>query len=364
MKVSKWQGQHHHHHAAERIEHLAPELDFVTLRGLAVGVQMLDVLEQVDGAHPVGLEQRHRHHLRTDLGRPAQGRHLDPLDFGQVALGGEFASLGVQQRPGTVPREPPARRLRHRHQKAARVGLEDPDSAHVALGRQRVDVHVEGVECLLFLEPGTGLAEADPPFVAGLEQLRRAVGHRRQVVAGGKGEQREDQAEPEQGPQRPPGAKPAGAQDRVFGTVGQPRHDEDRADQDRDRQQFVQVVGHHQHHMSERLAHGVGRTGWAFADVGQLVDEIEEKEQRQEAGGDERHRCHDLAVDQAPDRPHAVGSCRVAFLRRSRGTDQLLCCLASHSTPARKAPPCNAVMKPMKLVRPPLIQFWPRFSRL
>ena len=46
----------------------------------------------------------------------------------------------------------------------------------------------------------------------------------------------------------------------------------------------------------------------ARADVAELVDEVDEEEQRQEGQRDERDRRDDVAVEQAPDRPHAACS--------------------------------------------------------
>jgi hypothetical protein len=61
---------------------------------------------------------------------------------------------------------------------------------------------------LPLLQPGAGLADADAALVARPQQLRRAVGRRRQVVAGGEGDDGEAPAQRHQGAQRPPGPRP------------------------------------------------------------------------------------------------------------------------------------------------------------
>ncbi|MDT4861267.1 hypothetical protein FQZ97_958670 [compost metagenome] len=58
MQVGEGQGQHHHDQATQRVEHLAPELDLITLGGLTVGLQVLDVGEEIRCAHALGFEQR------------------------------------------------------------------------------------------------------------------------------------------------------------------------------------------------------------------------------------------------------------------------------------------------------------------
>ena len=45
VQVGKGQRQHHHHQAAQGVEHLAPEFDFIALGALAVGLQVADVLK-------------------------------------------------------------------------------------------------------------------------------------------------------------------------------------------------------------------------------------------------------------------------------------------------------------------------------
>src|SRR5660397_199983 len=72
MKVCKGQGQYHHHETTKRVEDLLPEFNLVALCALCVGIQMPDVLEQVDRAHAFGFEQRGRHHLGTDLVWPSK----------------------------------------------------------------------------------------------------------------------------------------------------------------------------------------------------------------------------------------------------------------------------------------------------
>ena len=74
-------------------------------------------------------------------------------------------------------------------------------------------------------------------------------------------------------------------------------------------------------------------------------------------------RRQNLGVDQPAQGLHARASGRTGR-RGSRRQAQLLCCLASHSRPSSRTPPCRASKKPVKLVRPEPIQLWPRFSRL
>jgi hypothetical protein len=87
--------------------------------------------------------------------------------------------------------------------------------------------------------------------------LRPAVGVGRHVVADGEGQHHEAQSQHQQGAQGPPGPQAAGAQDGVFGALGQPRHHEDGADQHRDGQQLVEVAGHQQGDIEQGLGHAV-----------------------------------------------------------------------------------------------------------
>jgi hypothetical protein len=75
---------------------------------------------------------------------------------------------------------------------------------------------------LLLLEPGAGLPEAELALVAGLEQLGGLVGDGRHVVADGKRQGHEQQAQAEQRAQRLPRPQAAGAQNGVLGALRQP----------------------------------------------------------------------------------------------------------------------------------------------
>ena len=57
MKIGKRQRQHHHDQTTEWIKHLFPELDFIALGRLVIGLQMADVVEKINRGHALGLEQ-------------------------------------------------------------------------------------------------------------------------------------------------------------------------------------------------------------------------------------------------------------------------------------------------------------------
>ena len=50
MQIRKRQRQHHHDQARQGIKQLAPELNFVLLGVLSIGLQMAHISEQIDGA--------------------------------------------------------------------------------------------------------------------------------------------------------------------------------------------------------------------------------------------------------------------------------------------------------------------------
>ena len=145
-----------------------------------------------------------------DLGGPAQRRHAwCARRCGAAgAAGVELAALGVAAAARRRRRSGAAAPAIMRHQEAARVGLEDAHGLHRRRPASSAPTFtLYGGPRLPLLEPGAGLADADAALVAGLEQLRGAVGGRRHVVADGEGQHREDQAQHQQRAQRAPRAR-------------------------------------------------------------------------------------------------------------------------------------------------------------
>ena len=147
MQVGKGQGQHHHHQTTERVEHLAPELDFVALGGLAVGFEVADVLEQVDGGHAFGPENGGGHHVGGDLGRPEQCGLLQVLHVGFVGTAVvKAAALHLLQRPGVTGAKVGALRLGLFCQPTGTVEFKNTHVLHGAVGPD--GTYVDGVSVL------------------------------------------------------------------------------------------------------------------------------------------------------------------------------------------------------------------------
>ena len=286
MQVGKGQCQHHHHQAAQRVKNFTPKLDFIALGRLLVGLQMLDVLEQIDCAHALRFEECRRHHLGADLVRPDKAFHFQQLDLGvRLVPGREYATNHTTQAPGIVGIYRRLFSLRHGHQEALVVKLKHAHPMQTAIGFESTDVdRVLGMQ-LSLLQPGTGLSGRDSPLVTSLQKLRGAVCHRCQIVANRNGQNYKNQSKLQQRAKGPPGPKAAGAQDGVLRTSGKTRHDKDGANQHCNRQQFVQMCGYHEYNIAERVNRLIGGDSGS-TDRLQLFDKIEKKEQADKAKGD------------------------------------------------------------------------------
>ncbi len=216
---------------------------------------------------------------------------------------------------------------------------------------------------LVVADPGAGALELDAP--EGAAQLARpALGHRRGVVADDEGDRAEDEGQAGEQPQGPARAEAAGAQDRVLRGLGEARQRVDRADQDGQRHELVEVGRREQ----ERIGGGVQRRVAATADIAQLVDEVDEEEQREEGYRDEGDRRGDVDVEQAPDRPHvAAWASRGRLARRRRGerARPLPCSRHQSSDSAiRNAPPWMTSSAGTSASLPLATHAWVRLIRL
>ena len=246
MQVCEGQRQNHHDQAAQGVEDLAPKLDFITLRGLPVVVQMADVLEQIKRRHAVRLEQRCGNHVGTDVGGPAPLWQFLVLYLGFIRRAlVKDAALHIAQHPGGVVR------TLHlsccctglRGDLALLVKLKDAHVDQPAIGADGTHVDGEGVVVLARLEPRPGGTRTEFAQVAHLDQLGRFVGEWSQVVTHSKGQQHKEATQCEQRAQCQPGAHAAGAHDGEFRALRQARHHKNGADEHGDGQQLIQMAG-------------------------------------------------------------------------------------------------------------------------
>jgi hypothetical protein len=338
MQVGKGQGQHHHHQAGQRVEHLAPELDLVALRRLAVVLEVADVLEQVDGGHAIGLEHGSGHHVGGDGGGPQELRRFF---LGDVGVGGVLArknaATGFQQHPSVIHKAG-AGCVDLRCHASLIVKLEHAHALHAAVGDDRAHVDRIGAVTLALLEPGASGTGTQAPLGAGLDELRCLVAQGGEVVADRKCDQHKTETQGQQGAQRAAWAQAAGAHDGEFRTLCQPRHDKDRPDQHRDGQQFVQMTGNAQSHRQHGERNVVARCR-AAVDPAQFIHQVEKEEQRQKPEGHEGHGTDHLAVYQFADGSHAL-----ALRCQSCAGLQWLWRTASTSAASAKVPPCSRAM--------------------
>ena len=256
-----------------------------------------------------------------------------------------------------------AARARGRHaaeQPAVGVELEDAHVLELRAAARGADVHRIAAHAVrgggAVLHPGARAADTDAAFESRLQLRGLALGQRREVVADDPGEQREHQPQARQQRQRAARSEPAGAQDRVLGRLRQPRQRVDRADQHRDRRQLVQVTRQQQQRVERRVQRGVA----ARADLGELVDEVDEEEQRQEGQRHEGDGRDDVTVEQAPHRPHAAAPARRGRCQRR------LPCSRHHSiaTASTKVPPWAPTRAAPIVVLPDATQAWVRLMTL
>ena len=162
MQVGKGQCQHYHDQAAHGIKDFFPELNFVFLCRLPVGVQVVHVLEQTDSAHALRAQNRSSHHFRADLRGPAEGLHVcavHPCAFAVSRF--EFSPVHCVDQPVIVPAEACGLALRHRDQQALVIKFKYANIAHAGITGQRA--HIDGVIAigLFLLEPCARLAYRD-----------------------------------------------------------------------------------------------------------------------------------------------------------------------------------------------------------
>ena len=110
------------------------------------------------------------------------------------------------------------------------VELKDAHILHTHVGGNRAHVDSKVPRCLLFFEPGAGLALGQIAFELRLEKLGGAIGQRRDVVAYDEGENGKTQAQNEQGFQCQARPQAAGAQNSELRAFRKPGHHEDGAD--------------------------------------------------------------------------------------------------------------------------------------
>ena len=367
MQVGEGQGQRHHHEAGERVEGLAPELDVVGLGGLLLRRQVFGIAVQ--------LQRRHRHGWQHGRGDDAGVQRALPVQPVELLLADDHLADRAAARHGAgVPESAPDRLqmpqalcidvhlagLGARHQPALGVELVD---AHVLQGALAADAaDLDGVAALLavnalvVLEPGAALGRVGVAHEAGPQLVAAALELWRDIVADDEGQHGEHRRQPRQQAQRAGGPEAAGAQDGELAALRQPGERHDGADQHRDREQLVEVAG--QLHRGQQR----GFAG-AHADAGhalQLVDEVDEEEQRQEGHGHQHDRADDVLVEQAADGLHAGAP--VSRRRRQKrlplSRSQII---ASDSS---NALPCTLISARGRLMRPLPTQDCDRLMRL
>src|SRR5690606_16217387 len=165
----------------------------------------------------------------------------------------------------------------------------------VALAGELADIDDAGAALVvgLFEPVATGQAAA-----VGAAHQRQAgfaaaqFGGRRDEFRQDEGAQHQRSRQQPQGHQQPQAADARGPQDGEFVALRQPRKRQDRADQQADGQQLVQVVGDVQSLQVEQV-----QQGQALADLVQPFDEGEEQEEAHERHQDDGGRTVDFACD-------------------------------------------------------------------
>ncbi|MOA02245.1 hypothetical protein D3C78_1216880 [compost metagenome] len=241
------------------------------------------------------------------------------------------------------------------------VEFEDAHTDQLAVLAQGVHVDGKRMLALALLEPGAGGPRGQTAELRGLDQLRRALGRGRNVVADRKSQHHEAAAQHQQGAQGHPGPHATGAHDGEFRALGQPGHDVDRADEHGDGQQLVEVAGQAQQHEQQGVRRLVGFAAGA-ADPAQFVDQVEKEKQGQKSQGHEGHGRNGIAVDQAAQDFH--GATALFLDGQSERIDQRWCRASSTPSPHSSVPPCSSAMKPSAPMRPAPTQLCPKVMRL
>ena len=287
---------------------------------------MLGVLVQRPGRHALRAHDERFEQLGVDAGAPlrlvvargarAVGRklRLDHLGHGPHALAGVVRHL----RRGELA------------QAVVRVEIVDQHALQV-IGLLR-GAHVD--ECALVLEPQAGAQVLADQHVQRPQpdSLPRLLGRGREPLA--RHERHDDEREADLG-QRQRGARRGQARNahhRILRIAGEVREHVHGADQHHHREQLVGVRRHQQGHHREHLLELVV----APAEIAQLADQVEKREQREKAHQHEADRGEDLAREVALEGAQLAHRALAPSGRAAAGT---AACAGRTSPPA--GPPCR-----------------------
>ena len=295
LEIGKRQCQHHHDEHRERVDDLLPEHDFVTRCLLAVFAQVFDIRNQFQQRHLFGNDHQDIENRRIEHRAPIGLR--DPAYRGAALL--EPGLYHIFQTPQVLP--------------LVLARFRTADGAQPVVGIELVDIHlvdhrlrhdpfdVDEIRVVLHPESGAERLRHDRAR-RGLEPqfLRRLFAGRCHEFADKKSQHRKRHADLHQRDRHALYRYAGNPHYGVFGMSDHLRQRKQGADQRRDRQDLVGPAGQAKNHVQRREGQPVA----AVPDIAQFLNEIEEREQKQQCRKYQRSTPEDLYGHIATDGLH------------------------------------------------------------